>query len=289
MTTPSRKKRKKNAFLKGIERKKKKTNQVVDEKPTDTEAGNGEAEKPGAANEEIPPKKPSDYERESGNGESEKPGAANEEIQHEKSIDDERESGKGEAEKPGASNEEKEPKKHSDQLDQLFDKSSTISHGSLRRESLNSYFSSQIKRCSSLSLPSTSHPSSKCKKKRESETLAQMKIRMEKDRLRHQKQRKNESAIARKIRLSQMAAHAKEKRAEEVEQEKEIRLSKMAADAKEKRAEQKRTLENLKSEFPPVISEEIKRKCLSDFIEATSFSKLPVHICAVCAVALCQL
>ena len=108
-------------------------------------------------------------------------------------------------------------------------------------------------------------------------------LRLGKMAARASERRAGESQEEKEIRLPKMAARASERRVGQSQEEKEIRLGKMVAHASEKRAEQKRTLENLRSEFPPVISEEVKNMCLSGFIEATSFSKLPINICAVCA------
>ena len=87
-------------------------------------------------------------------------------------------------------------------------------------------------------------------------------------------------------RLNKAADFIKHERKNQTEEEREERLSKDAeykAHIRDNERQNKADMEQHKIQFPPIINEDIERRCLADYIEATSNFSLRMSACGICA------
>ena len=66
-------------------------------------------------------------------------------------------------------------------------------------------------------------------------------------------------------------------------EEMEAQKEKVKTRKANERYAQKERLAKLKDEFPPNVDEQVTKKCISNFIEATSYSSLSSVVCGICA------
>ena len=98
--------------------------------------------------------------------------------------------------------------------------------------------------------------------------------------------RKNKTEEEREERLSKDAEYKAHIRTNQTEEEREERLRKDAeckAHIRDNERQNKADMEQHEIQFPPIINEDIERRCLADYIEATSNFSLRMSVCGICA------